>query len=722
MPKSLWLRREREPASGSMMGLRRRLLLLLGWLTIYGYPLSFLWLLQGGAPFAQGSILILAAVLLGALTILLRRGWPTWAGRAYVLGSLALAAAMVAVHRGPELVGLFVVVVFVSGLLGGAVLGLLTTACASVLMVFWLRWVAQVASMEVWLLLYGAACAVSLLVEQALRLSDHWEEELAIVQRDSIRRLRDRQGELNRTLKALGEAYAALKRTSDELVVARQAADEARALKEQFVANVSHELRTPLNLIVGFVEMMYLSPECYQGVQWTNDLQSDIQELYRASRHLQSLVDDVLDLSRIDASRLPLMRELEDVRVVVAEAAETLAPLFRQRRLYCRVEQPEDLPRLLIDRTRIRQVLLNLCNNAIRHTERGGITIRIAALAEAVQVSVCDTGAGIPADQLQHIFDQFHQVSGGSRRGGGAGLGLAISRQFVQLHGGRIWAESQVGVGSRFHFTLPLPGTLPESTPLYRVPPRRRDDIAAGPVIIVDPDPSTAEMIARYLDELPVMPARDVQAAEELVEAHHPSLVVVNQPPDTSPEEWVGALGERSRAYSVPIVRCSIPSPNWLRRTASFDGILTKPVARDTLLRVVARDNGRPATILVVDDYPGFVSMVTRMLAATGHAGRILAAYTGPQALAIAHEARPDLVLLDLLMPEMDGFEVLRQLRADPGLNGTRVVAVTATSFAEEAMDRLGSAFTISQSRGLTAGTVTELLRAALGIVRPKYA
>ncbi|MDI7275897.1 MAG: hybrid sensor histidine kinase/response regulator [Anaerolineae bacterium] len=714
-------RREREPVSGSVVALKRRLLLMLAVMTCFGYPLTFLWLLRIGSPLAAGSAVICGAILLSALTILLRNGWPTLAGWLLPLGNLAVAASAIMVFQRPALMALFLVTIVASRLLGGVTLAVLTTSVASLLTLF-LAHRHHVGDVEVWLLAYASTCLTMLVAGSTLELSDFWEQKLATTQRDTIRQLRERQGDLNRTLKALNEAYDSLKRTSEELAVARRAADQARALKEQFVANVSHELRTPLNLIVGFAEMMYLSPECYEGVRWTPELESDIQELYRASRHLQSLVDDVLDLSRIDASRLPLLRELQDIRIVVAEAVDTLAPLFRQRGLYCRVEQPEDLPRLLIDRTRIRQVLLNLCNNAIRFTDAGGVTIRIASLPDAVQVSVCDTGSGIPRDQLDRIFEQFHQVSGDSRRRGGVGLGLTIARQFVQLHGGRIWAESRVGVGSTFHFTLPLPGAVPHSTPLYATPPPRQQAATQRAVVVVDPDPSVAHMIRRYVGGDIVLEAPDASAAEDLIECQHPLAVIVNQAPDTPAEGWLGPLGQRCRQYSVPVLRCSIPSPSWLRRTTNLDGVLTKPVSRETLERVVRQYCGPSGTVLVVDDYPGFVSMVSRMLAAMGSVGRVLTAYSGQQALALAREARPDLMLLDLLMPEMDGFEVLRRLRADPDLAGIRIVATTATNYVEEALSHLGGALTVSQSQGLPTGTVLEALTAILGIVRPRYA
>lgn len=536
-----------------------------------------------------------------------------------------------------------------------------------------------------------------------------------------LEQLRDRQGELNRTLAALTEATRRLQRINDELVFARQEAEEARALKEHFVANVSHELRTPLNLIVGFAEMMYLAPESYDGVHWTPDFENDIRELYRASQHLQSLVNDVLDLSRIDARRLPMFRELTDIRAVIADALETIAPLLRQRRLSVNTEWPDQLRQLWLDRTRFRQVMLNLLNNAVRFTDKGGISIRVEQTDAAVVVCVRDTGVGIPPGQLERIFEDFAQVDSGLRQRGGSGLGLAISRRFVQLHGGRIWAESELGKGSALYFSLPLPEAVPQTTPLLHTPLRQRVDLSQAPLIVVDPDPSVGEMLARYLGDRRVRSAKDTSEAEALVEIEHPLGIIVNEPPDTPSQSWLGTLGDLSQRCRVPIVRCSIPSPSWLRQAYGLDDCLTKPVSRQLLGQTLETHCAEPSTILVVDDAPGFVALMARMLATMPLARKVLQSYSGAQALRLAREEKPRLILLDLLMPDMSGFEVLEALRNDPELRDIAVVAVTATSYAEEMMRQQGSYLTLTQASGLSTGTLVELLNAIFGLVRPSY-
>ena len=532
--------------------------------------------------------------------------------------------------------------------------------------------------------------------------------------------LRDRRGELKRTLAALTEATRRLERANRELAIARQQADEARVLKEQFVANVSHELRTPLNLIVGFAEMMYLTPDVYKDVIWTPDLMSDLGRVYRAGQHLQALVNDILDLARIDAARLPLFREFADIHAIVNEAVVMIAPILQRRGLSYKIVGSRK-KELFVDRTRIRQVMLNLLNNGARFTDEGLITVQIEETKESVVVSVHDTGVGISEDQLERIFEEFSQGNAGPRGRGGAGLGLAISRQFVELHGGRIWAESELGVGSTFYFSLPLPGAMPQTVSLKYTPERRRLDHSRDPVIVVDPDPGIADMLSRYLGDHPALAARDAAEAERLVEAEHPLAIIANNLPETPVETWLGSLGEFSERYSVPVIRCSIPSPSWLQQSAGIDDCLTKPVSRESLRSLLERYCRKPSTILVVDDDLGFVSLMVRMLGTMELADEVLTAYSGVDALRLARERVPDLLLLDLLMPEMDGFQVVEALRRDPALRDISVVAVTATSYAEEMLSRRGGYFTVTQSKGLSTGMLTEFLSVALKVLQPNY-
>ncbi|MCC7354203.1 MAG: HAMP domain-containing histidine kinase, partial [Anaerolineae bacterium] len=272
-----------------------------------------------------------------------------------------------------------------------------------------------------------------------------------------LEELRLQHEELKRTVVALTETTHRLERTGYELAVARLRAEEARQMKEQFAANISHELRTPLNLIMGFSEMIYLTPDVYGRMKWPTTLKQDVLQIYQSSRQLLDLINDVIDLARIDRVQMPLRAEKADLLATIQEAMSTIGGLMRGREAKLEADLPASLPTLSFDRTRIRQVLLNLLSNAARFTEKGSITVAVEVKERECVVSVADSGIGIPPEELPRIFDEFHQVDRSlRRRREGAGLGLAISRRFVELHGGRIWAESEVGKGSTFYFSLPL--------------------------------------------------------------------------------------------------------------------------------------------------------------------------------------------------------------------------------------------------------------------------
>ena len=730
MPGESWTRREPgcggepERSEGGMTAFRRQLLLFLALATFHGSWFLVPWAVKPPGPTVAGTATIACGIGLAIATYLLRTRRPVLTSWLYAWGSLGLFRLMLLAFPDEAILGSLVFPVIVAGLLLGPWPGLLTGLAASIIVVSRNPGMPGTTATLFWLIVILSACGIAMIAGHALAQVDYWERALLLEQRQSILRLQERQGELNRALKAYDEACTRLERSNAELVVARQIAEGARVLKEQFAANVSHELRTPLNIIVGFVEEMYLFPESYTGVAWTPALQGDIQELYRASRHLQSLVNDVLDLARIAAARLPMYRELQDIRSIIDDAVETIMPLLEQRGLTCDIDCPPDVPPLLVDRTRIRQVMINLLSNAMRYTDEGRISVCVALDNHSVVVSVCDTGIGIPEEQLENIFQEFAQVETGLNRRGGTGLGLALSRRFISAHGGHMWAESEPGQGSIFHFSLPLPELLSPTDPLKRHGDSRGDRRQAGPshapVLIVDPDPSMADMLSRYLGDRTLLGVHDVQQAIEVTKQEHPLAVIVNLPPDAPAADWTASLGGSVEQFSVPVFRCSIPSPSWLQYTVGFDGCLTKPVSREAMQGVI-EGCARPVSTLVVDDDPGFVRLMMRILEDIEAVGEVCSAYSGAHALRLAHEKRPDLILLDLLMPEMDGFQVLRALRAAPELGGVRIVAVTATSYGEEVLLQRANCFTLTQEGGLDTATLLQLLDHALAQVRPDY-
>ena len=501
-----------------------------------------------------------------------------------------------------------------------------------------------------------------------------------------------RRGELQQTTKMLKDMYALLERTNHELEIARREAEEAKEVKARFAANISHELRTPLNLILGFSRMMFRSPEVYGDVHWTPELRLDIHEIYRASRHLLGMIDDILDLSRIEAQRLPLKLEPTNLATLVSDAVATARGLLRDSPVVLTADVDEALPRVIVDRTRIRQVLLNLLNNAIRFTDSGSIRVSTRAVNGELEVAVTDTGVGISPEDMEGIFDEFGQGSSPSTSGrGGAGLGLAVCKQVVQLHGGRIWVESKVGQGSTFHFTIPVPASgTARSRLVYYSPegwqPPLPDNPLGKTVVILAPDNASGRLVARNIEGYRAIILSSMDSLRDVVEKEHPAGVVLVRDPladrdDTfSPEQVWDTIGRPD----LGVVECELPIENLARRYLRLAGYVTKPVEPEQLLEVIRRAQARPERILIVDDDAGFRALLERVLLSAFPGCHCSAGGSATEALRLLAEQAFDLMLLDLVMPGESGIELLRQARESGLLGGAKVVVVTGAPYVEE--------------------------------------
>lgn len=522
---------------------------------------------------------------------------------------------------------------------------------------------------------------------------------------------RSRRAELSRTLKSLELAYALQKRMGEELVAARHRAEEARRAKEQFAANISHELRTPLNLILGFSELMHRSPEVYGDFAWPPTLREDVHQIYQNSSHLLGMIDDILDLARFEMAGFTLRRELTSIADLVRDTANIAQDLFRGRPVALQVEIEPDLPALEIDRTRIRQVLINLLNNAQRFTTEGSIVIAARREGGLVVVSVSDTGTGIPADKLPRIFDQFYQIDQSlTRAQQGAGLGLAICKRFVEAHEGRIWVESQVGVGSTFYFSLPVPGQ-PAPAPQLRYAESMPAAAAVRPMLLlVDGDHALAGLLRRYLGEVEIIQVAEGMQVAEALAAYSARAVVWNRLPGAKPIDLPPGL-------PLPVIECSLPSHSWVAEDLGVAGYLTKPVTAEQLLRFVSQTTARD--ILVIDDDQGFAQLVQRVLQVANVSVHVSQAWDGAAGLEDMRTQPPDLVLLDLMMPEMDGFQLLEAMRRDDALRSIPVVLLTATNLAEDVLQRSHGQLTLRRACGLGLAETLRCLKALLEALGP---
>lgn len=513
--------------------------------------------------------------------------------------------------------------------------------------------------------------------ETALRWS--WSSYYAAVRsRDEARRHR---AELGQLLKTLDIAYRNLEQLNDELARARRVAEEARRLKAQFAASLSHELRTPLNLIIGLSEMMLDLPQSYGGAPIPRAYQVDLDAIHRNAQHLAGLVDDVLDLSQIEAGHLGLSRDRCRLAEIVDEAVKAVRPRFDGLGLSLTVEVPADLPAVFADRTRIRQILINLLNNAARFTDQGGVTIRGSVEGHDVLIAVADTGVGIGPEDLPHVFEEFYQTGGAlQRRVGGNGLGLTISKRIVELHGGTMWVESTVGVGSTFFFTLPLAdrviaGVL--SGEVRRPYHPAGDDRASLPTLAIIAGPETvARSFQRYLDGYRVVPVREIRDAARLGDERGISGLIVA----TTARADLTALLQQAAESGIdgPVVACTVVEPPVASEELRVDAYLTKPIRREQVKEVLRHFGSGLHQILVIDDNADMVRLLARMIQSLGRRYRVWQATSGREALALLAERQPDLIILDLLMPEVDGYAVLRAMRESNRLRAVPVVVISA--------------------------------------------
>lgn len=347
-----------------------------------------------------------------------------------------------------------------------------------------------------------------------------------------LQETRDHRAELKRTLNSLANSYETQQRVQQELIWARKQAEEAKQLKEHFAANISHELRTPLNIILGFSEVMYLSPEVYGGVEWTPALRRDIYHVYRSSRHLLEMIDDILDLSRFEATGFSLNLELTSLESLLNDTIDIAKDLFKRSSIALEIDLEPNLPMLRIDLTRIRQVLLNLLSNAVRFTEIGTVRVGARRVGQEVIISMRDTGSGIAPDKLPYLFDEFYQVDTTLRRShSGVGLGLAICKRFVQAHDGRIWVESKLGVGSTFSFSLPIPRPILPSPRAGIFPVPISSDFCPT-VLVLDPDPKVGELFQRHMEHYNIVQMPDAGELEQAIQTYYPRSVIYNVQPD----------------------------------------------------------------------------------------------------------------------------------------------------------------------------------------------
>jgi DNA-binding response OmpR family regulator len=477
-------------------------------------------------------------------------------------------------------------------------------------------------------------------------------------------------------------------------------------MKSRFLSTISHELRTPLNLIVGLSGML-LRESDESNIPLPEVTRRDIDRIHAYSQHLGGLIGDVIDLAVSDAGQLRLNLENVDLGQALRLVAESGSQLAAEKGLAWEVHLPESGPWVWGDQTRLRQVMLNLINNAIKFTSSGGISLRLVENTDSVSISVQDTGLGIPQDEQQAIFDEFRQSDRSVERGyGGLGLGLAICKRLVEMHGGTIsvFSTGQEGSGSTFSFTLPtVHSPLDHDQSLARLLP------AMPRILVLTNHSSTVEPLCDHLNKR----GFDVQIALIQREFDWRSQLGV-QPPETmildvSTDPALGwqVLKEIKGSQTLSGIPVMFFSGSQSEGSLLELDYLTKPIEISELTKALdqhwlfTNTNRTTCNILVVDDDADTLDMHARVVHAHSTSNRVLKARNGKEAMNLLRREIVDLVLLDLQIPEMDGFEVLEAMRAMESTRKIPVIVVTGKILTEAEMERLNQGVAAVLAKGL---------------------
>jgi len=511
-------------------------------------------------------------------------------------------------------------------------------------------------------------------------------------------------------LKTLSEQ---LKQRGREIADKNAQLEQANRLKSEFLANMSHELRTPLNAIIGFSEV--LKDELVGAL---NPQQGDYMlEIFNSANHLLSLINDILDLSKIEAGKMELHLESVNMPDLLANGLSVVKEKAHAHGIRLNLDQAQEIGMIRADGRKLKQVVYNLLSNAVKFTPDGGqVDIRAWIEGDRLHVAVSDTGIGIAADKLDRLFRPFEQIDGSlSRKFEGTGLGLAMVKRLVELHGGTIAVESAVGRGSSFSFTIPLgvetpilaeppvPAMSALSRPAPSAPSLSGSMQGVAPqVLLVEDKDAAADLLTQRLSSAGYRVQRARNGADGLLlaAASHPALVVLDIVlPDFDGWELMRRMKQDPTMKDIPVIVASIGDHEGHGLELGAVDVLEKPLHKAVLLEAVRRampDLDHPVAvvpeILVVDDEPAAVDFLAAHLSGAGY--RVVKAYGGQQAIDLASNQPPDLMVLDLMMPEVTGFDVLATLRREKWGTNIPVLILTAKILTEEDHRRLDESVT----------------------------
>jgi signal transduction histidine kinase/CheY-like chemotaxis protein len=533
--------------------------------------------------------------------------------------------------------------------------------------------------------------------------SGDFSQRIAVPNRDELGTL---AANLNRMTAELGRLYHQL--------------EAANRHKSEFLASMSHELRTPLNAIIGFSEV--LLERLFGDL---NEKQEEYQrDILDSGRHLLLLINDILDLSKVEAGHM----ELERGCFSLPEALENGLTMVRERAsrhgIELDLQVDPDLDVIEADERKVKQVVFNLLSNAVKFTPDGGrVGITAGLDGGEVRITVWDTGIGIAPEDQARIFEEFQQVGGLERqRQEGTGLGLALARRFVELHGGSLGVESTVGQGSRFSFTLPARITSPVEAVAEVAKPTESGMERDSPIVlVVEDDPQAAELLRLYLEGAGCRVEMAWDGEDGFIKSCHlhPALITLDLLlPKLDGWDLLVRLKGEPTTREIPVVIVSIKEERGKGFALGASDYLVKPVSREELVNALQRVGlpRRPreaVTVLAIDDDPLALELVDAILSGEGF--QVRKASGGAEGLAVARQATPALIILDLLMPEVDGFTVVERLRADPTTAAIPIVILTSKNLTADEKARLnGEIACLARKGAFSRRAFVELVRGLL--------
>jgi signal transduction histidine kinase/DNA-binding response OmpR family regulator len=544
------------------------------------------------------------------------------------------------------------------------------------------------------------------LVEEVQRQNQELLRALA-----EVNRRQDELVRLNRELEDTNRGVVALYAELDEKAEHLRRAD---GLKSRFLSNMTHEFRTPVNSILALTTLLE------QGSQ----PEPELKYLRKAAEQLSELVNDLLDLAKVEAGKIEVRPAEFEISNLFGALRGMLRPMLVNQSVWLQFDEPDGLPLMRTDEGKVSQILRNFISNALKYTERGQVRVsaQLDSAREEIVFAVADTGIGIALEDQQRIFDEFSQLDNPmQRRFKGTGLGLPLSKRLVELLGGRLWVESQPGAGSTFSAAIPIvyrPALITDfPPPVWDVDPARR------PILVIEDAFDAQLFYEKILKGSPFQPlaARNLREARQALSRFRPAAIILDIVL-AGEDGWtfLGQLKHTPETQDLPVLVASTLDDRAKGLSLGADVYAVKPIERAWLIETLARLTGvgRPRRVLLVDDQEA-IRFVLMQFLNTGHYSAIEAG-TGDEGLRKARDEQPDVILLDLGLPDMNGREVLRRLKADPATSQIPVVIVTSAKLGREEIAMLaGSAASVVSKDSLTRELVTDAIRQATTSVAP---